>query len=451
MAEAGALRLKIISPEKKRLHPQAGLALVLFGLLHFWLVSLLALPGWIPPLVLGEASILAMCLPAKKSIRIAVPVAIVALALASLCFMPEAWAGAKLLCNRLFSLSEARNRYVYVQFSVLDQGSEALYGEHLFRLILAAMGAVFCILSTRDRSGVVTVILIALVISIEVYFGVVPDAIYNLSLFPCLAMALLIGRGEGLSRRNGVGLLAIAVAMGFVIGTVFPGVNPALENRSERLRDRLAQTFESGTLEISGKRDAPNPIRKEGLLAEEDANITDDTQDGRDYERRLVYLKELSNPRPVDYTKIALLLLITLALLLLPFLPFLWLDKQKRKAAAMRAAFDAPDCAQAICAMFQHIVLCLVAFGISDDNKGFSQLAQAKDTRLSDAYASDYYRAVMLWQEAAYSDHPMTAAQKETVSSLLKETARLVYRQSSKKMRFRLNYVECLILPEDML
>ncbi|MDL2318476.1 hypothetical protein LJC74_05290 [Eubacteriales bacterium OttesenSCG-928-A19] len=446
--EVRGLRATLVAPREKRLHGRLGLALILFAALHFYFQSLLALSGWLPSLALGEAIILAVYLLGKnkKSRGIALGMT-AAFALAMICLLPEGRDGAKRLLNQLFSNSEARNRYVYARFAVL---ADAAHSEALLRMGLAVMGAIVSVVIVNAKGGAGTLCLTALIVGGEIYFGIVPDTGFHLLLFLCLAAILICKSGTAPSSKHYAWLLSLALAIGLLVGLLLPGVDPELEHRSEQLRDWFSQTLESSAAGGLDAEESLNLIRKESLLAEENANgLADESQDARGYERSLVYRQDISNPWPVDYFRIALLLLLIVALLLVPFLPFLWLDRQKRNAAAMRVDFDAPDCSQAILAMFRHVVRCLTVFGLSDGNKGFMRLMPTDDPRFSDAYREEYQYAALLWQEAAYSAHPMTMEQKETVFSLLRETERLVYGLSDRKMRFRLKYMECLILPED--
>ena len=441
---ARTLHIAFDSPARKRLPLQTGLSMALFAMLHLCFESLLALPGWLPPLLLGEALILAMLLPRKYSQRQGVTMgAMAALALVALCLLPEAQDGVKHMMNRLFSLSEARNRYVYTRFSV---STEAQHSETLFRMGLAIPGAFLSIIIANSKSKAGVLILTALLVGAEIYFGIVPDTAIHLLSFLCLA-AVLISKGTAVSLAHYTWLLIAALVMVLLVGLFFPGIDPALERRSEQVRDWFSQTLKSGATGGADANDSMTLTRKEGLLAEDIVNgVPDEVQDARAYERRFVYQQDISNPQPLNYMRIALLFVLIIALLLVPFLPFLWLDRQKRKAAAMRADFDSPDCKQAILAMFRCIVHCLTVLGISDNNMGFLHLLQEDDARISDAYRGSYQCAALVWQEAAYSDHPMTTDQKETVLGLLKETERIVCERTDRRTRFRLKYIDCLIL-----
>ncbi|MFR7894087.1 MAG: hypothetical protein ACLU38_08420 [Dysosmobacter sp.] len=64
-----------------------------------------------------------------------------------------------------------------------------------------------------------------------------------------------------------------------------------------------------------------------------------------------------------------MLTILILALLTLPFLPFILFDARRRKAMERRAAFDSPDCGEAIRAMFLHLAAYLDRCGKGVGNR----------------------------------------------------------------------------------
>ena len=69
---------------------------------------------------------------------------------------------------------------------------------------------------------------------------------------------------------------------------------------------------------------------------------------------------------------------------------------------------------------------------------------------LTQEYWADYRAGVLLWQEAAYSGHAMNEAQQEQMAALLHRTEQLVYGAADRRLRFRLQYIDCLILAEEL-
>lgn len=139
-----------------------------------------------------------------------------------------------------------------------------------------------------------------------------------------------------------------------------------------------------------------------------------------------------------------MLTILILALLTLPFLPFVLFDTRRRKAMERRAAFDSPDCGEAIRAMFLHLAAYLDRCGKGVGNRPFSQWDAALSQTVSPEYAALFRHAAALFEEAAYSTHAMGGEQRAELQSLLTETERLLYDNADRRTKFRLKYVECL-------
>ena len=69
---------------------------------------------------------------------------------------------------------------------------------------------------------------------------------------------------------------------------------------------------------------------------------------------------------------------------------------------------------------------------------------EAVEALTSPEYAARYAEAARIWQEAAYSDHALTDAQRQAVRELLDATAETLYEKADRRTRFRMKYVECL-------
>ena len=140
----------------------------------------------------------------------------------------------------------------------------------------------------------------------------------------------------------------------------------------------------------------------------------------------------------------ALWLLLAVAVLVVPFLPFLALNRAKRRASQRRAAFSDSDNAAAIRAMFLHTVDWLRAGGLKTENRPFSRCSEAVAAITSPEFAAKYTEAAIIWREAAYSNHAMTDEQREKVRALLDEAAETLYEKADRPTRLRMKYVDCL-------
>ena len=240
-------------------------------------------------------------------------------------------------------------------------------------------------------------------------------------------------------------LLAV-MAVFLTVQLLAPGVRMGVEEASEHVRDRLdaAEQLVSGA-DYTPQQEPPQTAREENRLDTETAGETSgDTQNTQDYQHIYEQEQEISRPKRIDYLKIAVLTILILALLTLPFLPFVLFDARRRKAMERRAAFNSPDCGEAILAMFLHLTAYLDHCGKGAGNRPFSQWDAALAQIVSPEYAAQFRHAAVLFEEAAYSTHAMGEEQRAELQSLLTETERLLYDGADRKTKFRLKYVECL-------
>ena len=422
--------------------------MLLFASLHGAALGLAGLSFRWEPWLLGVSCAALLCGEGKA--RLLCRALLLAALMAGLALVQTVRVGAGMACNALFSASEAVNRYVYTPV-VLPQGVDT-----------AACGAAFgCWLALAEALAAGAVagsgtawrppLAAAALVAVEAYFGVVPAAWAQLLLFGCLGAMTVARMAHGAAWTDAVAAAAGLLALGLTVGLLLPGVHPALEARSEQLRDWLSMQWPGGEAAAVPEALSLNLLRQESLLTGQAAGtLPEDAQAARGYERRQVFRRDISDPRPVDYLSIVLLLLLVVAVLVGPFLPFLWLDRQKRRAADARAGFASEDPAEAIAAMFRHVARCLVACGVRPDSRGFAALCGREALGLTEAYWADYRAGALLWQEAAYSDHPMTEAQRAQMAALLRRTERLVFEAAGRRQRFRLQYIDCLILAEEL-
>ena len=165
-------------------------------------------------------------------------------------------------------------------------------------------------------------------------------------------------------------------------------------------------------------------------------------------EYRLVTNEEeqISMPHRINYLRIALLLLLAVALLTLPFVPFLWLNACRRKALEIRKAFEAEDTKAAVCVIFQHIVAWLEATGNGAGNLPYRDWPQHLAPRLSEEYAQRFGDCAALFEEAAYSDHAFSREQHRKTLALLQETEQMMQEKADLRQKLCLKYKECLWL-----
>lgn len=132
------------------------------------------------------------------------------------------------------------------------------------------------------------------------------------------------------------------------------------------------------------------------------------------------------------------MLALVVLLLALPFAPFMLLGRRAGQARALREAFDDADSRRAVCAMFRHVARYWAAYFPVSEGLPFSRLPEAAD--MPDDYAAAYRACADTFLKAAYSDAPITQAERDGVKILLDETERLLYDEQSALMQLKLRY-----------
>ena len=379
-----------------------------------------------------------LSLPGKKSISRncwIVPVFCIALGFILLLLIPTARHGAEALCNRLFDASEAVNHYVYSHFAVPPETHAELAAILLAVMGLCWMGVVFLCPSRLPA------LLTALILSAgQAYFGLSMPIWALLPLYA--ALAFRVARGMHL-RNTSVYILAILMVTAGILA-LWPGVDEPTEAASERVRDVLGRPA-AAAADIGGE--SPDSAVRETRHVNSQSLAEGGGAATAEQSYRLVTVEEqqISMPRWIDYLKIALLLLLAIAALILPFLPFAALSARRKKALEARAAFDAEDNAAAVCAMFRHVMRYLET-NRDTGNKLFSVQTEALDHSLPEDYRARCRACVPLFEAAVYSDHALDQSAREQVRSLLDETEGLFYHRAGWRQRLRLRYGECLHL-----
>ena len=359
------------------------------------------------------------------------------LAAALLLLLPPARESLKCLCNLLFAASEAVNAYAYEYFQTAADASPipalVLLAAALAGLLLAAL---------VGGSQIVPLVTALILAGGEIWLGLTPPAAVNVLLFALLALLALPAD----PLRGRLVLLPAIAAVFLSVQLLAPGVRAGLEEASEHVRDRLdpVEQLVSGA-DHTPQQEPPQTAREENRLDTETAGeASGDAQNTQDYQHIYEQEQEISPPKRTDYLKIAVLTLLILALLTLPFLPFVLLDARRRRALERRAAFDSPDCGKAIRALFLHLTAYLDSCGKGGGNQPFAQWDGTLTRTLSPEYAVRFRQAAALFEEAAYSTHTMGEEQRAELRRLLNETERLLYDGADRKTKFRLKYLECL-------
>ena len=357
---------------------------------------------------------------------------IVLLSVMALLLLPGFRESGKALCNALFEASEAVNAYEYRHFSVADGTT------FISALVLTAIAVIGLYLLALVRSSRILTLLLAVGFTgVQAYFGVVFPWWGNVLVFMLLG-AVLLRAGHSL-----LPYMAGVLTISLMVNVLVPGIHIPTENASEAVRDRLSIVGQELTEELIQSLPETQKTQHENRLDIEGGMETGDgMSNDREYRYEQELEQEISKPNRSNYFKIAVIFLLIVALLLGPFLPFILLDSRRKKALARREKFDSENLSEAIRAMFLHLIAWLESCGQSAGNLPFS--AWTSHLQMPEAYLTQYKRAAALWQEAAYSDHTMTSAQRDEMRQILNETECILYDAADWKTRFRLNYMECL-------
>ena len=430
-----ALQLHTLAPERRAASLLTALLppLALYAALSLAFSSVVRVPLYAPALLAGAAVLVSASLAPERWSRMLLIVSL-ALSLGAVAFS-SAHDGTAALANRLYASSEAVNAYAYDYFEVTDTASP-----NAALPWLAVFGGALCAFAARRRIGALTLFFAA--VFAEAYFGVTPPAWQNLLLFALLALPLMRERPM---TASGAALLAGLAAVALLVFLIAPRPNAAVEAYSERLRDGLGALSQTAAQSQTPPEAENDRARQESRQHEEAANADASARQSlREFERVTEDEREISLPRRTDYARIALLLLASVALLTLPFAPFLLLNRAKRCAAERRAAFETADNAAAIRAMFTHTMDWLRASGLQTENRPYAQCAGAVEALTSADYAARYAAAAAIWQEAAYSAHEPDETKRAAVRALAEETERLLYGRADRRTKFRLKYIACL-------
>lgn len=349
-----------------------------------WIIGRVTLLPWA---VVGALS--AFC-PLLGKHRRVVGGALPALLLLSLLLLPSISGGLGVLLNRLFAASEARQRYLYETFSASADSlvPAVLWGSALLALCFGWLGA-----WKKALPGVLAFLMTAAACA---YFGVTPGAFW-------LLLILLLAALTMLTKRNWRAFAAALVSAAAIAGLALwlaPGENARISALDDQLRDTLAITT---VTQHRQPEIAPAP--------------TPETQpEQENKEPMLLQIRESMDPKTV------ILIVLIAVILLVLFVPAILRDRLQKRRDQNRAGMDSADHAEAIRATFRYALLWL--------------RASESDAREIPGYDAAY----KLWQEAAFSDHAMSDAQRDQMTAFQKTVSDTIQSRAGSWMMWKLRY-----------
>lgn len=355
-----------------------------------------------------------------------------AIVLIVLAISPSIRSGMADLLNRVFELSESRNAYRYARLSEADPAWQ-------IPAVLVLLGLFLCLFLvlariSRPLAGTVFLTVLAL---FQVYFGISLPTAVNVLLFLLTVLCLI---RPSVKMRDMAFMLAVLLPVFILVGLFLPGTDPGLEQTSEQVRDWFGARFESG----GNTGEMPETVVETRHVNER--SLDEGNREARGTEEyRLIQLERMKIARPDWFSllRVVLPLLGMILLLILPFLPFILLNRRRQKTMERRKAFEDPDNRIAAMAMFRHVCRYLQATGHLQANCPYRLCPLPGMNR---AFADRFHQAAIIWERAAYSDHPIEDLQRAEIAQLLEETEKRLYEQADKRQQFRLRTVECLHL-----
>ena len=369
-----------------------------------------------------------------RRLRLRLPAAVILLCAAALAILPEARSGAQALCNRIFAASEALNAYVYARFPVPEDQRVTLAAV----LSAIAAGALITLMIQR-RSRLIAFGIMAGCTFFQTYFGIPFPAWINITVYGLLALWMM---KRPMNRRHL--LKAAAVLLTVTLATIlfFPGVDTVTETASEAVRDHLSRMTEQMTGAANELPEGENETRHTHTQSLQTGS--EESRTGREYRLVTVEEEQISMPQWVNWLKIILLMLLSVAVVSLPFTPFLLLNARKRKAEEARKAFLSDNAGEAVCAIFRQIIMWLNETGHSAGNLLYREWAGNLADSLPEGYATRFAACAADYEEAAYSDHDLPEEKRQRALELLKETETTLWRSADWKQRLRIRYWMCL-------
>ena len=347
-----------------------------------------------------------------------------------LLFIPEANRGARMLCNSVYTASEEMNSYEYRHFSVPEQQSTGLAVSFLLciSVLLVAMTVIL-------RSRFLMMGIMAACTLFQVYFGLPFPVWICIPLYGLFAVWML---RRPVILRNIVLCCTFLLIVSVLVMLFLPGTDTATEAASEAVRDRLALVAEriAGTVqEIPEGETETRHIHSRSLESGE-------REDGTDQEFRLVTVEEeeISMPHWVDWMKMVLLMLLAVALVILPFCPFLLLSIRKKRGQEIRKTFGAENVSEAVQHIFRQIILWLEVTEHGAGNLLYRDWTHQLPDNLPEGYAERFAQCAADYEEAVYSDHEMPEQKRRNALDLLKETETALWQSADRRKRFYLRY-----------
>ena len=325
--------------------------------------------------------------------------------------------GIALLMNQLFAIAEREQAYVYNRMGTSDGATDSLTCIRNAVLWAGCAAGMLLSLPGRDERRKICVAVFIAACAVFAYFGLMPNAWCIAAMAVCMTVAA--GRGRLAA------LIPVLLICALIFGAVMaadPGESVPVSRSDESARDLLAVR----TVRLEGLQSKSADAEKEKQEKKDKGGEgSDENKDKAASDRRMMI--------------VLLLVLITLLIL---FVPSVIHDRLEKKRKKNREGIDSDDPATAVRAMFPYAVRWLGAYGLGGRDRLFSAYTEEAEKEISYSYARQYEKMLELWNEAAFSDHEITAGRCEEMRSFMDMTVKMtkekISRKEKAKVRFRL-------------
>jgi len=316
----------------------------------------------------------------------------------------------KILANHMFTISEQYQAYLYRHFTVTV--SPLNYENYLFVALLLIAILLALLIVAAYKIKVIYAIILFTFTALQIYFGVFAAPVWNIVLYAATAWVAL--RNANFAFLSGAVIVTALAAVLF-----FPGQSPFLTQVSEAIRDQFGQQQERQVVMDT----APHEHIQQNETAQID--ITDDDLIGgqglyiyHDYDEMFAG----SQIGTAFGQRLWILWLIGFAFAIGFVIWFL----QKLLAAFKRQAlFNSQDYHIAVDAMFKHMIVCVTYFSAKPKNMAYTQYATYFPQE------TGYLSILDIWQRATYSNHKITADDKQQMRTFLDDTLTLLVKKKN--------------------
>ncbi len=355
--------------------------------------------------------------------------------MALLVTIPAARRGLYVLANTVYDASEQLNAYAYIHFPV-DMNQSTQLTSVLIGTLFLALAAIACLTGSR----IFSFILLGSFHVFQIYFGLPFPALANIGLYVLFVLSIA---QRPWTKRSIMMLAGWSAAAILAVLLIWPGVHETTETASEWVRDQLSkmmpQVSVEGLEQPYGMQETRH-VHPQTLSSGEQMS-------GKDREYRLVTIEKepISIPYWVNYLKIALLLILTAVVMVIPFLPFVILDGRRKKALQAREIFQSEQIHEAVQAIFQLVVSWLEGVNMGPGNSLYrTWTGHLEEADVPEGYAERFEECAIVFEKAVYSDHPISEDDRKKALELLGETEEIVKAKADWKQRLHLKYWECL-------